>query len=244
MQDFNSALAAGATLISLAAVFLIAERFFQRLQKGQTSLYLACWAAALVLFAGGTGMLWAGTALGWNIALFRAFYLLGGALSVLFLGMGSVFLFARKETSTKIFWGCCIFSALVIGVVWAAPAKGSIVSEHLPQGSEVFGPLPRILIAFSSSLGALVVFSVAIFSIWKLSRAKNAQASEKAHQIWGASLVAAGTLVLSLGGIFNSVANETTVFSVSILLGIAGLTAGFLASDSAGRTSELKNTAG
>ena len=49
-----------------------------------------------------------------------------------------------------------------------APLKAPISGTDLPTGSEVFGPLPRILAAVGSAGGALVVFGGAILSLWRV----------------------------------------------------------------------------
>ncbi len=223
-MELTTALSAGATLISLAAGLAILERWLQR-----RTPHLAGWGVSLGLFAAGSGVLWAGIALGWNEGLFKAFYLLGGILNVLFLALGSVYFIARDKPRvfSGALWGVMLFSALSTGVLWAAPAKEIEAAETLPQGSEVFGALPRILVALASSAGALVVFGIAAFSIWQYLRQKESNR----NRLWGAGLVAVGTLVLSAGGIFNSAADQMSVFTASILIGVAFIFAGFLASD-------------
>ncbi len=223
-MELTTALSAGATLVSLAAGLAILERWLQR-----RTPHLACWGISLVLFAAGTGVLWAGIALGWNEGLFKAFYLLGGILNVLFLALGSVYFIARDKPRvfSGALWSVMLFSALSTGVLWAAPAKEIEAAENLPQGSEVFGALPRILVALGSSAGALVVFGIAAFSIWQYLKQKNSNR----NRLWGAGLVAVGTLVLSAGGIFNSAADQMSVFTASILIGVTFIFAGFLASD-------------
>jgi hypothetical protein len=54
----------------------------------------AAWTAGLLIFAAAAGCQAAGEHFGFNAALFRAFYLLGGVLGVIWLSMGTLFLMA------------------------------------------------------------------------------------------------------------------------------------------------------
>ncbi len=229
-MELSSALAAAAALVSLAATMAIFEQLATRRQEGHQrdgDLHLVHWCISLFLFTAAAACLWAGASFGWSENLFRAFYLLGGILNVLFLGLGSIYLATSLKTAHRIQHGTLLFGVFSIGVLWAAPARPIEDSETLPRGSEVFEALPRILVALASSLGAAVVFGVALLSIWKYLRNKKGFIMGR---LWGAVLVALGTLVLSVGGLFNSVADEMQVFATTILVGVSAIFAGFLVS--------------
>jgi hypothetical protein len=76
-----------------------------------------------------------------------------------------------------------------------------------------------VLAAVASGGGALVVIGGAVWSAWRLRRGPLLVAN---------LLIATGTLVLSAGGLLNSVLEEMEAFAVTLVAGITVLFAGFL----------------
>ncbi len=222
----HSALAGAAGLISLALAAATFERWLRK-----PSRHLAAWSIALLLFAGGAMAAWFGAATGWSEPAFRAFYLLGAILNVPVLGVGSIYLLKGRAAGDKAAAVVALLSAFAIGVIWAAPVRGGFEAEVLPRGSEVFGYLPRVLATGASSSGAIVVFAGAVWSIYKRRRVTGEERPSR-HLALGNGLLAFAIVILSVGGLFNSVADEMTTFSISLTAGAAFLFAGFLVSTS------------
>src|SRR5437588_672718 len=86
--------------------------------------------------------------------------------------------------------------------------------DRLPQGSQVFGALPRVLAAVASGGGALVVFGGAAWS---------ARRHRRGPRLWANVLIAAGTLILSASGLLNSVLDEMEAFAVTLAIGVTGI---------------------
>ena len=87
----------------------------------------------------------------------------------------------------------------------------------------VFGPLPRVLAAVGSGLGATVLIAGAVWSIVRLARKRGTGRLVVAN-----ALIAGGSLVLSAAGLLNSVTDEMTSFAVMHSLGISLIFGGFL----------------
>ena len=104
-----------------------------------------------------------------------------------------------------------------------APLSASIDAGKLPQGSDVFGPLPRVLAAVGSGVAALVIVGGAVWSAVRLARRRSTRRLALANV-----LIAIGTLVLGAGGILNSVLDEMDGFAISLVVGISVIFAGFL----------------
>ncbi|MED5394436.1 MAG: hypothetical protein VYA26_08285, partial [Actinomycetota bacterium] len=104
-------------------------------------------------------------------------------------------------------------------------ASGSLTSDELPQGSAVFGAGPRVAAAVASSVGALVVIVGSTWSMIRLGRIGGPVARRGAA---GNGLIVGGALVLSWGGLLNSILDEMTGFAVSLLVGISLIFAGTL----------------
>jgi hypothetical protein len=205
-------------VISFAFALSTLERWLDRRKPHE-----AAWTAALFLFTAAALSLLAGVAMGWNALSFRCFYLFGALVNVPYLGLGTVWLLGGPrwaKPATAIVHAFALFAA---GVMTVAPLTGAIPADRLPQGSEVFGPLPRVLAAVGSAVPATVIVAGALWSAVRLARRASTRRLALAN-----ALIAAGTVVLGAGGVLNSVMDEMDGFAVSLVAGIVLLFAGFL----------------
>lgn len=219
------ALAAAATLLATAFGMSTLERWLDR-RKPQE----AAWTAALFLFAAASAALWAGAAFGWNEVWFRLFYLLGAIVNVPYLALGTVHLLARRETARVATIAVHAFTAFSAGVVAVAPLTAPIEPGALPQGSDVFGPLPRILAAAGSGIASVVIVGGAVWSATRLARRRATRRLAVANV-----LIAIGTIVLGAGGVLNSVLDEMNGFAISLVAGITVIFVGFLLTNAPSR---------
>jgi hypothetical protein len=210
----QSALAAGATLVAVAFAMSTFDRWLARGRRHELA-----WAVALVLFAAGAFSLWLGASSGWTLPVFRAFYLFGAVVNVPVLAVGTVYLLAGRRVGNGAALGVALFAAFAAGVIVSAPARPITDIHRLPQGSQVFDVLPRVLAAVASGGGALVVLGGAVWSAWRRRRG---------HLLWANVVIAAGTLLLGASGLLNSVLGEMEAFAVTLAVGVTVLYAGFL----------------
>ncbi|HEV3351802.1 MAG TPA: hypothetical protein VG076_02700 [Acidimicrobiales bacterium] len=210
----QSAVAAGATLVAVAFAMSTFERWLDRRRRHELA-----WAIALALFAAGAGCLWLGASSGWTLPTFRAFYLFGAVINVPVLALGTVYLLGGRRAGDRTALVVGAFAAFATGVIVVAPAHTIPSATALPQGSDVFGVLPRVLAAVASAGGALVVLGGAVWSAWRLRRGR---------RMWANVVIAAGTLVLGASGLLNSVLGEMEAFAVTLAVGVSILYAGFL----------------
>src|SRR5437868_10595537 len=193
---------------------------FERWLAGRRRHELA-WASALALFAAGAVCLWVGAGTGWTIPVFRAFYLFGAIVNVPVLALGTVYLLGGRRSGNRAALGVTAFAFFAAGVVASAPAHAVANAAKLPQGSDVFEALPRVLAAVASGGGALVVLGGAAWSAWRYRRGR---------MLWANTLIAAGTLILGASGLLNSVLGEMEGFAVTLAIGITVIYAGFMVS--------------
>lgn len=214
MDSGTKAVAAAAAVVAFAFALATFERWVTRRRRQELA-----WSAALLLFTLGALALWLGATLGWAPWSFRLFYLFGAIANVPVLAVGSVYLLHRRagDVTAAVLAVTLGFAA---GVMAITPV-GTIAPTELPQGSDVLGALPRILAAVCSAGGALTVFGVAVWSVLRRRR------------VAGNLLIALGTVVLSTSGLLNSVLGEMDAFAVTLVIGVAVLFAGFLASSAA-----------
>lgn len=224
----QSALAAAAGLVSLAFALSTLERWLDRRRPHELA-----WTVALAMFTVGAFALWSGAANGWNGPTFRVFYLFGAILNVPFLALGTVYLLGGRRRGDVWAAAVALTGAFAAGVVAVAPLQSPIPADRLPQGSEVFGALPRVLAAVASGAGATVVLAGALWSAWRLLRRHRVVGSGRLAA--ANAVIALGTLVLGASGLLNSLLGQMEGFAVTLTAGITLLFAGFLAANASPR---------
>lgn len=226
------ALAIVATVISTLFAQAVLVRFTQDHRPQDRA-----WAISLALFALASAALTTGVVTGWDAGTFRLFYLLGAVVTVPWLALGTVYLHTDAATARRVEWGVVFFSGLAAGVVLAAPISGPIQGESIPVGSEVFGAFPRILAAVGSGVGATVIVLGALYSAIRFARAYEVPGNGR--RAAANVLIAAGTLVLSSGGLLQGIAGKDEAFVLSLATGILVIYSGFLVAARSSRRSTL-----
>lgn len=214
--------------MALAFALSTLERWQDRRRRHE-----AAWTVALLMFTAGAGALWLGASNGWDGPTFRAFYLFGAILNVPFLALGTIYLLGGRKAGDRWAAGVALAGAFAAGVLAVAPLHRPVPAHRLPQGSEVFGPLPRALAAVASGAGALVVLGGAVWSAWRLWRGR--RTGRGSRLVVANALIAAGTLMLGASGLLNSVLGEMEGFALTLTVGITVLFVGFLTANAGGR---------
>ena len=221
---FASALAATATLVSLAFALSTLERWLERRRAHE-----AAWSASLFMFAAGSIALLFATGLGWSEWSFRAFYLFGGILNVPFLALGTVYLLAGEAVGRRVAQVLVVLAAFAAGVVLMAPLTRPIPRHGFPTGKEHFGVLPRVMAGVGSGLAALVIIGGALWSAWRLWRGSRTAGAVAPGRLAAANLlIALGTLIISAKALFSSLGDQETAFSAAVAVGILVIFVGFL----------------
>ncbi len=235
-MTLEAALAAAATLIALA----FACSTFERWLTGRR-LHHLLWTVSLSMFTVASGALWWGVAAGWSGGSYRTFFLFGAILNVVWLALGNVVLLIGAERTRGVVVGVLLASGFAAGVVSVAPFRAALPPSGLPQGKEMFDPLPRVLAALGSGGGALVVLGCTGWSLWRLWRSRRhqeraaAMAGRPGRLAAGNALIALGTVVLGASGTLAGRLGEDEAFAVTLVVGVTVLFAGFLVAGTAGR---------
>lgn len=231
----NVALAAAATLVSLAFALSTFDRWLRRHRPHELA-----WSISLALFSLGSAALWWAESHGWSLASFRVFYLAGAVLNVPWLALGTVYLLGGERAGRPTQRLLVALSWLSVGIVLFVPTREPVSGSELPTGKEVFGVAPRVLAAVGSGVSALVIIAGALWSAWRLLRRRQATGvgrttTAPGRLAAGNLLIAAGTLVLSASGTLAGRLGKDRAFAVTLLIGIVVLFAGFLVSPSSSR---------
>src|SRR5438309_2838487 len=145
-MNVQTAAAVAATLVALAFSMATFERWLARRRR-----YELAWSVSLILFALASAALAAGAGTGWNGPVFRLFYFFGAVANVPFLALGTIYLLAGSRTGDRWAAAIAVLTAFAAGVIAVAPFTAPLPRTVLAQGSDVFGPLPRVLAAVASA---------------------------------------------------------------------------------------------
>ena len=130
-----------------------------------------------------------------------------------------------------------LLSAFAAGVLAVAPLEAPVPSGGLPKGSDLFGPLPRVLAAVGSGVGALVLIGGALLSAWRLWRGQPAASSPHRRALAasrsGTSSSPRARSCCPAAARSPGASGELEAFEVTLLTGISVLFVGFLVATSA-----------
>ena len=216
--------------VAAAVAFLYAEATLTRAtQRRRRELW--DWTVALALFGLAAAALALGSSNGWDAGTYRVFFLCGAVLDVPGLALGTVDLLLGPAVGRRTQWFVVFFSGLATGVVASAPMR-PVSGTAVPVASHTFGTFPRALAAIGSGVGATVIFVGAVWSGVRYARHREAPGA--ARRALANGLIAAGTLVLSSGGLVQGFLGHDEAFVSTLVAGIVVLYVGFLVAE--GRT--------
>ena len=213
-------------LLASGVAFVFAGRLFADYARRRQPYQLA-WAIALAMYGVASFVVVLGGLDGWSDREFAVYWALGAVLNVPFLAGGELMLLVRNEAFRWAVWLVLIFlTAYTVGHPAGAPRSTSAaLAERLPSGKDVFGDgspahrLPQLI----SIPSYVVLVAGALWSAWRMRGRP-----ELRDRSIGTLLIAVGaTVIAGFGSAFAAVGNMPA-FSISLLVGIAVMFAGFL----------------
>lgn len=211
-------------LVATVIAWEFALSLFRRWRAARRP-YLRSWALSLALFAAGSGFLWYAEAFGWSGPVFRGYYICGALLSVPWLAMGEIELLARPTVARIVLAFLVLFSLDAAITVGASPfaAGKHLAGFDVPQGSDYFGALPRVLVVLSNAVGTLVVVGGTVWSGWR-SRGRGAAARARFR---GTLVITLGVLIAATGGALTFLSKVNSQ-AATLTAGVAVMYAGFV----------------
>ncbi len=187
--------------------------------------YLRSWAISLLFFAAGSGALWYGTAFGWSDASFRAYYVFGALLSVVWLAQGEIELLVKPAVARAILAFVVLFSLDGAITLAASPfvRDATVSGFDVPAGKDYFGALPRTLVVLSNSIGTLVVLAG---TIWSGVRSRHGGPAARSR-FRGTLVILLGVLIAAAGGSLTFL-SQVESQSVTLAIGVTVMYAGFV----------------
>lgn len=229
-------LAALAAVLSLLFAGVVGVRWL-----GSRRPAFAAWSIGLLIFAGAAGTQSLGEDGGFNAALFRIFYLLGGVLGVIYLALGTVYLLAPRRIGhicaallglLTVLVGIDAFLVPVDPAALGTPA-GILGDAYATKAT----PIHLAAVLFNIA-GSLVLVGGSAWSAWRLARDRAGL-----DRVVCNILLTVGAFVIAAG--FS--AAKVTHGSLDTLgayesVGIAVMFAGFLSLGRLGRAAPGKST--
>ncbi|MCL5107585.1 MAG: hypothetical protein M1401_01665 [Chloroflexi bacterium] len=208
------------TLVSLVFAATVFVQYRHRRKP-----YQLVWTIGLLWYAISAGTEFLGNGFGWNLTLYRWWYIIGAFYVAAYLGMGTVYLIVRRR------YAHAIMALLVLGSLYAAyrVLAAPVDPALLPKAGEIVTgqALPsnvRILTPFFNVFGAGALVAGAVYSAWVFWRK-----GIMGHRVVSNILIALGAFIPSLTGGLSRF-GFSGLFFLGELLGVVIIFLGFLVS--------------
>ncbi len=222
-QEFWSSWAWPAATAVLGFVFfaLVFRQYLARRRMHQLA-----WSIGLLFYAIAAAMeAWSEYVGEWNPTVYRIYIVLAASL-VGFLGLGTLYLVAKKRIWGDIYF---VFLLACMAIFFVGTFTVELDTSKLIPGITVggqalgaSGSFPRVMSLPINITGSLFLFGGAVISIWRFARRR-----EYAYRMWANVLIAAGALILAaLGG--RARLGDTTGLYAAEMVAAALMLAGFL----------------
>ena len=219
----------------IAAAIATAFAIHLLVRSGRSrSWFEAVWGVAMLMFAVAAAALALGVGDGWSTVEFRAYWLFGVGLNVLFLGLGEVYLLARQR------WiGHAALVVVLAATAWlaaelrTAPLDTEVLAtKEFFAGRDVLGadaPARTLAIAYSYAGTALLVLGI----LWSALGMR--RRPELRGRFYGVLLIALGAVVVAGGAAFAATGSFAG-FSLTLAGGVAVMYWGFLTATGVSRS--------
>ena len=207
-----------ACVVSLIFATIVLDQYFARRKA-----YQLIWAIGLFMFAISSGSAFWIEAWGLSEIAYRLWYLLGAVLVAAYLGMGTLYLLARRRTAHIIMTILLVVSAYAVFRVFAATIDLGAVSTSGLSG-EAMPDEVRLLTPAFNIFGTVALMGGAIYSSWVFWRRQ-----AMPHRVVSSILIAVGAMLPAMGGTLSRFdISSTTAHAILILLGVIIIFIGFL----------------
>ncbi len=197
------------TLISLFFTFSVLRQYSKR-----RKIYQFIWGIGLLIFSVTTLFEFISEIYGWNIFMYRVYYVLIASL-VAILGLGTVYLFNRRAGKYLTLYFAVVIAALIISTL-----NADVDAEKLKEIAVGGSAMPagvRIISPFLTIPGSIALIGGALYS-WRITR--------RSYNLF----IAIGALLVASGGGLSRFGMEWALYMLE-LLGVAVMYIGFIKSE-------------
>ena len=187
----------------------------------------AAWTVGLLFYAVAAVMeAWSEYSGVWNPMVYRVYIVLAASL-VGFLGLGTLYLLARRRRWGDVYLALTLVCLAVffVGSLTATLQLDMLQQPGITIGGQGLGPslsFPRVMSLFFNIPGSILLIGGAVLSIWRFARKK-----EYAYRMWANVLIAAGALLIAFVGSRARLGSTAGLYPAEMVAS-ALLLAGFL----------------
>jgi len=213
--------AAATAVLGFVFFALVLRQYLARHRMHQLA-----WAIGLLFYAIAAAMeAWSESSGDWNPTVYRIYIVLAASL-VGFLGLGTLYLVARRRR-----WGDLYFVFLVVCIIvffvgtFTVELDMTKLVPGITVGGQALGPslsFPRVMSLPINITGTLLLFGGAVWSVWRFARRR-----EFGYRAWANVLIAAGAALLAFLGSRARLGNTAGLYPAE-MVAAALMLAGFL----------------
>ncbi len=212
------------TIISVPFSFLIYKRY-----RKLGGTHLLWWSGGVLVFGLGTfAESWI-TLLGWNVTIFRFWYIAGALLGGALLAQGTVWLLLQPKTAKLLTIILILFVVTASVFVWMSPIEMDKVDPNLPNGIVFRWQWVRGFSPFLNSYAVIFLIGGAVISALRYRREMQDKSSDAgiAHDRFiGNVFIAIGAILPGIGGVASR-AGYTELLYIGEFIGIMLIWAGY-----------------
>lgn len=206
------------TIVSLIFAVLV---FIQYLSHKKP--YQLIWTLGLIMYAIGTLSEFWTEMWGINQIIYRLWYLFGAILVSAYLGMGTVYLLARRRVAHIVM--AILGAASLYATYRVLSASIDLSTMEVLTGKGIMPEGIRMMTPFFNSFGTFALVGGALYSAWVFWRRKIMP-----YRVISNILIAVGAILPAVGGAQLRFGGQIGVFYMLELLGIIIIFIGFLRS--------------
>jgi hypothetical protein len=206
-------------LTTFVALLFSTELLRRYRQRG--GLHLLWWGMGMLTYAGGTAAEAYVTLFGWDVTVFRSWYVFGALLGGAPLAQGSVYLHLPRRTAHRL--TAALVAVVLFGAtaVFLAPIDPALVEPHRLSGRVMTWTWVRFISPFVNLYAVVFLIGGAFRSALQF-----AGRPEWRHRATGNWLIAVGAILPGIGGSFTRFGHVEVLY-VTEFLGLLLIYAGY-----------------
>ncbi|HXH20079.1 MAG TPA: hypothetical protein VNJ07_13460, partial [Chitinophagales bacterium] len=206
------------TLLSCVFFFII----FRHWQTKKQAIYLLWWTIGILTYGLGTLTESLTTLFGWNILVFKSWYITGALLGGFPLAQGTVYLLMNKKAAHTLTVITMLYIMTASVFVILSPVNYEMVETSRLTGKALQWKEVRLFSPLINLYSVIFLIGGAIYSAWIYRKAQSSSA-----RMWGNVWIALGAILPGIGGSFTRF-GYTEVLYVTELIGLILIFCGYI----------------